>query len=583
MKFKKLLFVLAATSVLTLTGCDEIEARLPKEVEDAQIVQVDGVYNNNLGQIWDALVNPGSSNSQTVMNNVLLKIAESKFGKFYGEGGLREAAEAELLANGSAKMNAFLAAHSAYVTDDVATAAEKVINVYNQIIQTIQESFWSVIKGSSYQERSRFMEELFVTAMRGNLYSIDLPDNALNDEWSAPKLFNGHDTYRNAPDYLIHYDDGTPAYLDVYEDYIQRSMLESHYRQLLVEKYLFEKNYSSLGRSYARRVQYVSVADVDGTYGATYRLVTQYAKLVLEREAIGETFTLKDASTVTMTEALVNEASEFGWLDTIYRGYLPVDDPANPDDLTKFAYYLLENSGFISYPATFDGVGNVLTYRTFEQTEYGKMVKDFYELTTDRWTTGSSTDFTGGGKYDKETGLEIKTREIQSGSSVVEGWYQSTELSELPSNLKSRLFKMGVANEVDYVNDRLANPNATQGDYVWNLGGDYFLIPDSYQPVDETPYCLYDSGKWYFIKIEEAVKASKLTMEGGYATDDRMVSRAGKLTQHEIALALANKLAESDTYIKAANEYFIEQTALEFHDDQVYDYFKTTFPDLFDK
>ena len=67
-----------------MAACDDVEVSLTKKDYDEQILTGDGAKlpNNNLGEIYDALVKSGDGNSEKVLNNVLLKIAEGRYGTF---------------------------------------------------------------------------------------------------------------------------------------------------------------------------------------------------------------------------------------------------------------------------------------------------------------------------------------------------------------------------------------------------------------------------------------------------------------------------------------------------------------------
>ena len=112
-------------------------------------------------------------------------------------------------------------------------------------------------------------------------------------------------------------------------------------------------------------------------------------------------------------------------------------------------------------------------------------------------------------------------------------------------------------------------------------------MPETYDDsgADATPYVLYDSSSttWYIIRVDEAVKANKLVKGGdNYYDNLPAANRAGTQTANQIALEIAGLLGDSDTYKKAANQHYVEEAAIAYHDQDVYDYFEKTFPDLFD-
>ena len=78
-KKKPLFLALLASASIILAGCDEFEALPTPETYDAPILNLvdDGLYQNRLGEIYDALVSSGDTNSERVLKNVLYIYATS--------------------------------------------------------------------------------------------------------------------------------------------------------------------------------------------------------------------------------------------------------------------------------------------------------------------------------------------------------------------------------------------------------------------------------------------------------------------------------------------------------------------------
>ena len=95
-----------------------------------------------------------------------------------------------------------------------------------------------------------------------------------------------------------------------------------------------------------------------------------------------------------------------------------------------------------------------------------------------------------------------------------------------------------------------------------------------------------DSSKtWYIVRIDEAVKATKLVQDvedsdSSYAKRPSDGSQGETLNQ--IVWNVADLIADGDSYKKAARQHYVEAMSMDFHDDDIYSYFETTFPDLFD-
>ena len=96
----------------------------------------------------------------------------------------------------------------------------------------------------------------------------------------------------------------------------------------------------------------------------------------------------------------------------------------------------------------------------------------------------------------------------------------------------------------------------------------------------EHPYLIYDSSStaWTLVRVDEAVKNSKLRAGsadyyGGESNGDILM---------EVEYQVSYMLADNTSFTKNSNQYYIKEAALSYHDQAVYDYFKKTFPDLFE-
>ena len=604
-KLKKFLLIFAASATMALASCD-VDAEMTTAEKEAPIL-VNGdnsnpnIYNNEMQVIYDALISAGDTNSEKILNNILLKMAEFKYGSFYdGEDPLLK-----LVEKSDDDIYNFVTAkgHSIYKIEganDEETKKLTVANVkdfVNTLLVTIKKSFWSTVKNSSYQERNYFIEYLFYKAEKAELYDFSSVENEVVEEGqeskldkikAVRKLVNGHDTYENVDDYFA------PDWINTYKDYIEQSILRSAYRKALVESYLISENYGVLGRSYARKVQYIAIKDENSGdhLGSLYRLFQAYAKNILEVKDSDLKKAVNDfaGSEVLSSEDDVSNFRDLRFLDSLYIGYF--DEGEQKNDLYVVAQYVYKQAGF-TYD---DGIikndkDESLSVPFYKETKYGKLILDYRKQSSDRWTSSeSSTDFTSSNTYTKETGLKIETDSIQTSNNVTQGWYTSSGLSDMASDLKTRLFKMNVANELDtapnYVNGRDDNTYTTR----LEADGKYYLMPETYDDSgsDTTPYVLYDSSSttWYIVRIDDAVKASKLVKDGDNYYDTIAVktpaNRAGSQTANQIVWEIAGLLGDSDTYKKAANQHYVEEAAISYHDDTVYDYFEKTFPDLFD-
>lgn len=543
-KFKKGLLLILSAASIGLAACGNVEAELPKSEQSAPILNLSGdsVYNNNLKEIYDALVKSGDSNSERVLNAILLKYAQGLFGQFYGDAGIYAAA------TDASKQDAYFAAYSSTFSSKVEAA-----EFAKQINELVQKEFFAAVKNSAYQKNNVFMEDKFYDAQSKSLYELKAKPSNKEVE------IDGSKTFEDVAEYF------SDDYMYVYEDYVNRSLLPGIYRKALVKKYLLESNYGVLGRSYARKVQYIALPDISGKAMATQNLVRTYAKEVLESASSPE------------------EAKNLHFLDKLYQG--TAIQTSATDELKTLAKDIYTKAGWTTVTKANGITGDkdlvpVLGSATkgstddyYTESTFGAVVKDFLDLSDNRNVNGSSTDFTNSGAYTKETGLEMKRRDAVAASKVTEGWYTSSGLSGLQADIKTRLFKISVANEVDTL-----TAATRKGSFVWNVQDHYYMVPETLEKAEENPYCIYDkdSSTWYICRVDEAVKASKLSKD-----NDSNAFRYPEAKRDQIAWTVAELLGDTDSYRSAARQHCVKAMAIAYHDQAVYNYFKATFPDLF--
>ncbi|OPZ37409.1 MAG: hypothetical protein BWY98_00140 [Tenericutes bacterium ADurb.BinA155] len=531
--------ILSATSVLA--SCDTIKAKLPDSEYSSKILELDGITNNTLKRIYDAVVTEGDANSGVVLDNVLLALAEDQFGSFY---------ELKDIITDDTKIADFAKNHSVYTDSDSSKMVLKVKYFYNSLLRRINEAFFGYTTNTNYAIRSIFYEQKFYVAEKADLYDLGTLTTFKEVQ------IDGADTADNVAKYFA------TDYLTVYKDYINRAILPAVMRKAIIEQYLYTKNYGTLGRSYARKVQYIALADSD-YQTHTGKLMQAFAKDVINDATLCNTYDLS-------------------LLGDLYKGYF---DWANMDATKKtLVTKIYDDAGYTKFTAAEDPSGKFVD--TYKGTTYGGYIEDYLKITDDRSTndTTKEKDFTGSGAYTKEVGMQIKQQALVAIDKTTDGWYTSSGLSSLPSDLKSRLFKIGVANEVD-------SGKTGELDYGYYINGHYYLTSTVYQNEETStsyPYVIYDktTTTWYLIRVDEAVKISKLG--DGTGSYDTMAAHSGTdqtywpIFRETVAREVAYLLSDTDTYKKSANQYYVDQAAIAYHDDYVYNYFKTTFPDLFD-
>ncbi len=582
---KSKLYVFGLSTLMAgavLAGCSTIKAVPPTDQYDGAAIIVDEngdkveVSNNTMKQIYDALVNEGDTNSEKVLNNVLLLYSKSVFGDFLGE--VKPAFDS----GDTSKIQAVADKYEIYHDDEGKGSTVKLEIIYRNFLRRIMDTFYGYVKNSTYQERNEFIEKKFYDAQTKASYSLGNVSDTQKEAMSEHKQIDGAFHVNELADNLSTSLDefyvnlfgvyGTDKDGETTNSYIELAILPDIYRDELVCEYLYRENYRTLGISYARKVNYIKLADNSAYPAATKNLVTSYAEMVVEENKLDKyPFTVLDA----MVKGTVFDSGyEVGEEDKAFIKSIYAD--AGWTEFTDSDYAGLAES----YKATIDEYSTTV----YKESTFGGYVTNYLKIGSDTTDdTDVVSDFTNSGAYTPETGLEIKYRALLAQDDTVNGWYTSTGLGDIPSDVKSRIFNMGVADEVDSDHSKsnyVYYRNGEVDDEGNEVGDDHYLLtPKNAATGNETPYVIGDSGNWYLFDVEEAVKSSKLSKSD--TTNYYDVIKGQTHYAEYVARSIAATLSSSDTYKKSSNQYFVKKMALIYHDQSVYDYFKKTFPDLF--
>ncbi len=593
-KFASGLLVLAASALL-LAGCDSVEARPTSDFDEAPIFNLENdVVNNTMGEIYDALVTSGDTNSQTVLNNVLYLYSTTIYGNFFDvtddtgaviEKGLRTVAEAYLAdSSNTADISAFAEKYSVYHDEEGNAQIAKVINFYEEVLYRIRDVFWGYVQDATYQVRSEFSEKMFYDAQTANYYDLAQREGDVYPYNEGYKQVEGSfrlsETAKetgsivlDGGNRLAEGDIENAYFKDIfgtYQNYIEAAVLPDIYRTELTAQYLIDQNIGQIRLTSARKVDFIALPDNPLDHSYVLNLVDAYAENVIEAGL--------DVNRYGMT-----------FLDTLYKGTV---EGLTGEDLT-LAETIYADAGWSKKSISV----NEIQYEYWVESRYGTIMERYQKLVNDRFLDDSAVrdEFTNNGEYTVETGLMIMVRNLQMEDNTTSGWYTSSGLTLENEELKNRLFRVQVANEVDstawegdgYASDTAAD-NFQYGHY---RGGNYYLTQRDPETGTAYPYITYDetADTTYLIRVDEAVKAAKLTPTDSVSSDpsSRYYDDMEKHTNDPyyadvVARKVAYELASGDTWQSAANEYYVNQMAIVYHDTAVYNYFVTTFPDLFD-
>ena len=621
MKNKKLVILaLSAIGLIGLSACDEIIAK-PTDYDKPLIEVTDygaEIYNNDISVVYDK-IRDGNVGSD-VLDELLYAYSNTVFGYYNKyvspapaegvttlEDAVNDVAVSESGYTGGEKAKAFIKAHKAYWTlnkdgerindenvavDENADPSQseyaRLCAKWDTIEDRIAENFYKAISESNYIERSIFSEKKFLRGLVASLEDVANPDakdftGDLYEDLLYPK-YEARDVFQ-----ILHreyYQSG-----DTY-NYVEKKIIPSIYRQLLNEQYLLDETYNTLGRSYARKVNIIKIKD-----NTNYPKASDYLMNELVRE-------INAQPNATSIEESTNKVTldTFKKYSNIYVGVY--------SDLTEEQIDLLENSDLnkiftksLAEPFYYSG------------TEYGDLIEQYNKIKANDALTDKDAEstFTDSNKYTKETGLMLKTRELELKDYTTTGWYiKNGGLTDLPESIRNRLFNIGVANGVPefsthlighpnyYTKDELdrwhysaetgwtyaiptdENGKEIESAYVARINGkNYLKTASSVEGSDITKDILHydsDSSTYYVVQIEEACSSSKLSKNSNNAYT---VAR-GDTDMEEIVNEVTKVVGTGESYSTLATKYYLEKMEIEYHDDAVYDYFEENYPDLFE-
>lgn len=547
-----------ALSMLVACACGDTISAKPT-FYDTPIVDTDNTITHNLmSVIYDAL-SGSTSNSENVLNAVIDYLAEEYFGDYQ--------TAKDLSTKTASDAKSFMDSHKFYSSDTSSTDEEKfqkLCSFVQDMEKRVREAYYEEAKGDTYSYRKLFNEENYVQQLRSQMYDIvNLP---AGEQWYKDVLVT--EDFKSDLTGCLH--------ISQYEDYTNRFFVKKFYRSRLIEQYMYDENYSLLGRSYARKVNYVAITDNSDYAGSAKKLMAAFAEQYIEANLpVGSI----DFSVIT--EAW-NGISDESW------------------NLSTEAQTLLDAAGFEKKTISYDMHGVTLTKDVYPATKFGSLLEKYSKITDDRNTTKNDTDFTNNNSYPKEIGLQIKIRDILLNDYTVDGWFNKNGSSELPSDVQKRLFDIKVANAVDHMGITQNEDGAVtaeaktvdyqSGDYVMKKNGNYWLVASGSQKIDisKYKYIIYSNSTYYMVQINEAVSTSKLSVSEDNINNYAHL-RSGESIHAEnssftasIANEVAKLYASKDVYKNDAYSKYIEDSNIIYYDQVIYDYFETTFPELFD-
>ncbi len=510
-------FGLALTG-LFLVGCTTVTALPTDNEENILSGLVTDLEKNVVSVVYDAIRDNGTINQKT-LEDVLFLIAENRFGNY-----------TELL--------------------DSTEEADEVF--VERVQRRINERMYDLISSGQFETRNLFSERRFAYSIERQLYTLNRSEN---DPWVEDFVFPPQNaemiTSGEILDEAIH--------IEYYESYILDVIVPRIYRDLLVEDYLIEEDYASLGRTYARKVNFIGLkVSSENPESVKYLMDTYINDFILDQDA-----------------------EPFADLELLARAWRGIDNEGNIFEEGSDEYTLLQQAGLLDF-----GIDGEYDEGDTYKTLYGEILNRFEKIDDNPRLTDKSVEaeFTGNGQYTPEVGLELERRQLLKRDFTTDGWsIKNGGLGSLPSAIRDRVYNIGVANSIDRIDDEfddVENPETSV--FLRKINGVSYLIPQSSQQNDPRNFLLYDAASqtYFVVQVLEAVNTTKMNASEASTTNyDFLTGNSDK--RLDIASEIAKILGAREANSNASTIHWLRLADLKFHDQDIYDFFAERFPDLY--
>lgn len=597
-KAKTTLLLLSAA--LLVTGCSKVSANL-KNPDDPIVVDQNGndveVENNEINQIFNAIKN-GDNYSSSVRDMLTESIAKAYIGDYKVDENGTVYIEGLDLNNDSSIMD-FVNEHKFYwnwVSTSTSVEYEEEpstsnvgdykarIEAYLELVQKeVVTTLYDEAVVTTYMKGNRFYESLYAKSVYEKLYTIyDENGNSVDPSilYEEPTYKNPEETVENdkfrdagfttgklvtreynpEDDYRMVIEGETQLlHLYHYVDYINIQLIPDILSNLLTESYIFERQYQSIGRTQARKVNYIRINDTSNKMAQP--LIRTYINDTLKgiKEAEIDFSTLIDAWEGNHEKLNDGNHEEAKALATKVYG----EETTTID--SGFELYIDEKTGE--------------DYPYYNGSLYGDIIKNYSHLSNNPATNDSAlyTSFASidGVAYEPQEGLDIQIKNLETSDYVTNEWGTSSSLELGGSDMITNLFSYGLATEFERATDPDTN-YIVDGYYVkqFQEGGPVFLKNNTVMSdVDSVLWQNEDS--YYIVEIIDQVSLDTLALNSD-STDEE------KDTVENYARDIGYTVASGGTYTNNALLYYLEQSNINYYDEDVRDYFETEFPDLFE-
>ena len=497
----------------------------------------------------------------------------------------------------------------------------RVTSRFDDIENRIAKNMFSKVSGSSYTSKHFFKEADYLKSLYEAGQSVKKYTDAevkavkpliIDYTVEEDEVFTAGILHREFYQSNFGLEQDETAGTEKYQ-YIEKEIVPQIYSDLLVEQYLLDEESNAVKQSRARLINVIKIEKYSSFHINADLLVKQLVREIYSKAPTGDYLAYVDEVNNPFREV-------FEKYEEISKG-LKVYDPATVTPVTSEAdehYWDADQIIYRIHESRSDAFKYAIKQGKayYENTTYGDLVEDYDEFLSaesfEEIDTSLRNKFTSSGTVSPEEGFDQERISLSQVEAITKGWYVQKSGPSLDSNgtIKSNLFQLSVANNKleakDATDEILKFDNASglaatdryvkkegvwevreekakaENKYICSINGSYFLkFEGSYAGSEYTSDIVYDDGSAYYIcQVIEAAKDVKLRnseSEGSYA------NTRGQKFLNEVISEVTTKVAETGSYSSLSKEYWLKKMDIVYHDQSVYDYFKSNYPDLFEQ
>ena len=393
--------------------------------------------------------------------------------------------------------------------------------------------------------------------------------------------------------------------------YIEDEIIPTIYNDLLVEQYLVDEDVAAVRNSRARKINVIKIARHSDFADNAKALKKHLVESIYTYKTEGLTAPRNDADQIEK-----DGAELFDTYATVAKG---IYEDIQADEAAKKIVEDIQKNRSDIYQKLSKDIDGTLNY--YKHTSYGDLVEDYDEIYT-QVAGGDSklidstlySTFTSSGTRTLKEGFDQQKIQILQTESITRGWYIQSSTPALDSNgkINERLFKLSVANAkieigktTDGVKEEVRNAaiqelkdtdrlvydadagklvvrekaSDKENKFLCSINGAYYLKFEGQYAEDEwINDIVYDDGNaYYVVQVLEAVKDMKLRN----MSSNNYAQTRGQTVMDTILDDVAKIVGETGNYATLSKNHWLEKMDIYYFDQNVYDYFKSNYPDLF--